>query len=603
MKSGRIVYGLRCRTRTVTVLTVRLAASTKGEATRIWANLRYNSLMLVGKKLGPFVIDKELGSGAMGSVFRAQNEQTGQVVAIKLISAALASNEQAIARFQREVSILKQLDHPNITKYFGSGRYHKVPFYIMEFIEGESLDHIVERRGRIGWEEVVAIGTQLCAALQYAHDKGIIHRDLKPANLMVLTDGTVKLTDFGIAKDTDVTALTAANSTLGTASYMAPEQCKGARDLTSKSDLYSMGVMFYELLTGRRPFEADNVMDMFMMHTTATFERPSRWVLEIPIWFDTLICELLEKDPLRRPENAAAVAKSLAKIKEKMLTQTSAGVDAATRRRVDRSAHDLKLSDVDKDLARTLLGKKRKVKAEAFYRKGWFTIVSVAVVAATLVLAIWFFFLKAPSAENLYALGAKLMQSNELKDRKEARSGPIEDFLRHYPDHPQAETVARWRDQVDAEVCEYQMKNRRGRFTPDGDAEKIAFAALDEEDAGRLDEAKKNWQYLLKYKSETDKEQRVWGFVGEKYLKELEAVDSLRRELQKKINEEKTFDKKHEGESRQEKTALAALRDEAQDGLPKARQRWDDLRESTKNQPEQRRWHLLAARKLRELPK
>ncbi len=198
--------------------------------------------MLVGRKLGPFVVDKELGSGAMGSVFRATHEKTGQVVAIKLIASALSGNEQAIARFQREVSILKQLDHSNITKYFGSGRWHGAPFYIMEFIEGESLDHIIERRQRLTWEEVVQMGQQLCAALQYAHEKGIIHRDLKPANLMVLADGTVKLTDFGIAKDTDVTALTAANSTLGTASYMSPEQCKGARDIAAKSDLYSMGI-------------------------------------------------------------------------------------------------------------------------------------------------------------------------------------------------------------------------------------------------------------------------------------------------------------------------------------------------------------------------
>ncbi|MCS7047154.1 MAG: serine/threonine protein kinase, partial [Gemmataceae bacterium] len=210
--------------------------------------------MLVGKKLGPFLVDKQLGAGAMGTVYRASHEKTGKYVAIKLIAASLAGNEQAVARFEREIAILKQLDHPNIIKYVGSGRWHKTPFYIMEFVEGESLDRILERKQRLGWEDVVAIGKQLCAALQYSHDQGIIHRDLKPANLMVLHDGTVKLTDFGIAKDTDVTALTAANATLGTASYMSPEQCKGARDLTGKSDLYSMGIMFYELLTGRKPF-------------------------------------------------------------------------------------------------------------------------------------------------------------------------------------------------------------------------------------------------------------------------------------------------------------------------------------------------------------
>src|SRR5256885_2254042 len=151
--------------------------------------------MFVGKEIGPFHIERELGCGAMGTVYR-----------------------------------------------------------------------VLARRGAFPWDEVVAIGRQLCEALRHAHDKGIIHRDLKPSNLMVLKDGTVKLTDFGIAKDTDVTALTAANNTVGTAAYMSPEQCKGERNLTHKSDLYSMGVMFYELLTGRKPFLAESPIDMFQAH-------------------------------------------------------------------------------------------------------------------------------------------------------------------------------------------------------------------------------------------------------------------------------------------------------------------------------------------------
>src|SRR5262245_28645010 len=151
--------------------------------------------MLVGKKLGPFLVNKELGAGAMGTVYRAVHEASGQRVAVKLIAVALLGNESAKARFEREVSILKQLDHPNITKYLGSGRWRppnseqKTPFYLMEFVEGESLDHVLDRRQRLGWEEVVTIGQQLCAALQHAHSKGIIHRDLKPANLMLLSDG------------------------------------------------------------------------------------------------------------------------------------------------------------------------------------------------------------------------------------------------------------------------------------------------------------------------------------------------------------------------------------------------------------------------------
>src|SRR5207253_4593145 len=139
----------------------------------------------------------------------------------------------------------------------------------------------LERKGRLTWEEVVELGKQVCAALQHAHDQGIIHRDLKPSNLMVTADGTIKLTDFGIAKDLDVTQLTSAHCTVGTAAYMSPEQCKGVRELTNKSDLYSLGVMLYELITGKKPFNAETPMEMFLMHVQGKFERPSRLVLDM----------------------------------------------------------------------------------------------------------------------------------------------------------------------------------------------------------------------------------------------------------------------------------------------------------------------------------
>src|SRR5262245_10854548 len=232
--------------------------------------------MLLGQQLGPFTIDKELGSGAMGTVYRGVYVKTGQKVAIKVMLPGTASNEQAAARFEHEMEILKRFNHPNIVRIFGSGKHQGLRYYAMEFIEGEGLDRVLSRRERLPWEEVVPLGRQLCAALQHAHEQGVIHRDLKPSNLMVLPDGTLKLTDFGIAKDPNLTQLTEANCTVGTASYMSPEQCRGERNLTSKSDLYSLGIVFYELLTGKKPFTAENVMEMFMLHVQGTFERPSR---------------------------------------------------------------------------------------------------------------------------------------------------------------------------------------------------------------------------------------------------------------------------------------------------------------------------------------
>src|SRR5438874_2240479 len=214
--------------------------------------------MQPGDQIGPFTIDKLIGSGAMGAVYRGTYVKTGRKVAIKIMLAGAAENAQSAERFRREIDILKQLTHPNIVRLLLDGEHHGGKYYAMEYVQGESLDKTLARRGRFSWEEVVTLGQHLCAALQHAHEKGVVHRDLKPSNLMVLADGTLKLTDFGIAKDLDVTQLTSTNCTVGTASYMSPEQCRGERDLTYKSDLYSLGCVLYELLTGRKPFLAEN---------------------------------------------------------------------------------------------------------------------------------------------------------------------------------------------------------------------------------------------------------------------------------------------------------------------------------------------------------
>src|ERR1043165_739760 len=399
--------------------------------------------MLVGKAFGPYIIEKELGSGAMGTVIRGKRKSNGEHVAIKLMSLALGSNELALARFEREVKILKQLDHPNIVHYKGSGRYRGSPFYVMEYVEGESLDHVLHRRNRLSWEEVVDLGISLCAALQHAHDKGIIHRDLKPSNLMILNDGTVKLTDFGIAKDIDVTALTAANSTVGTAAYMSPEQCRGVRDITPKADLYSMGIMFYELLTGRKPFTGETAMEVFMQHANKTdYRTPSQIVMEVPKRLDVLVCQLMEKDPEKRPYSADKVGESLGIIKDKVLAQQSAGIEAATKRRVDRTDRDTKLDEEDKEAARTMLGKKKKKKKERpFYTKGWFTITALAAMGLSLSIFLYVVFIKAPSAESLYREAEVLMKSDNENDRDEARRGPVKDFLYYHPNHEKAEQV------------------------------------------------------------------------------------------------------------------------------------------------------------------
>src|SRR5579883_139421 len=349
--------------------------------------------MLVGQQIGPFEIEKELGSGAMGTVYRAKFHRSQEKVipiALKVVALGLLGNDGAMARFEREANILKQLKHPHIVRLIAHGKINKQnPYIAMEFIDGEALDRALARRGKLSWEEVLAYGKQLCEALQYAHEKGIIHRDLKPSNLMITREGILKLTDFGIAKDTDVTALTGANSTIGTAAYMSPEQCKGDRNLTNKSDLYSLGVMIYEVLTGKKPFVADTTVDMFLKHVNERPVRPSRLVPDLPVWLDNLVMFLLEKEKDQRPLDAATVGLMLADIEEKVRTQHSAGADAANARRIDRPLGENEIDETDREAARTLRDgakggrpakKPKKKKARHWSEQTWLK--AVPIVAA-----------------------------------------------------------------------------------------------------------------------------------------------------------------------------------------------------------------------------
>jgi predicted Ser/Thr protein kinase/tetratricopeptide (TPR) repeat protein len=403
--------------------------------------------MFEGKQIGQFKVEKELGSGAMGAVYKALDTRTNQYVAIKFIAPGLGENDRIFQRFEREAKMLQQLKHPNIVRRIGTGKYHKTPFYIMEYVEGKNLGQVLEERKYIPWDEVVHIGKQVASALHHAHSFGIIHRDLKPSNLMFTQDGTVKLTDFGIAKDLDAEGLTSIGCTVGTASYMSPEQCQGVRDLTHKSDLYSLGIVFYELLTGKKPFLAENVMDMFMMHVKGPFQRPSTQVMDIPVWLDTLVCQLMEKEPDKRPLNAAMVEQVLDEVIDKVETQKSVG--AAVAGKVALRPKTL----ADRRAAETLLEaresrRKRRRKSKGAARLQT-TLAAIGLGAAVLVLIgllVFAFWPDGPkeqylAAERLAKKGEALLESEDPEAAKEAwydAERKLENITLR-PNHPYAE--------------------------------------------------------------------------------------------------------------------------------------------------------------------
>lgn len=477
--------------------------------------------MLVGQQIGPFLIEKEIGAGAMGTVYRGKYVPTGTLVALKLMAPGLgASNPAALARFEREAAILKQLKHPNIVRYYGNGKVRGTPFYAMEYLKGESLDHTIARRDRMSWEHVVELGRQLCDALQHAHDAGIVHRDLKPSNLMILPDGTLKLTDFGIAKDLDVTQITAANCTIGTAAYMSPEQCKGDPHLTGRSDLYSLGIVLYELLTGRKPFQAESAMEMFLQHCKGKFERPSKLVPDLPVWMDTLVCHLLEKDPDKRPPRASVVSEALSNVRQKVEALASAGLEVAIARRGDLPSEKRDLSEEDRAAARTLANggmasgghqrpgnkkparrKKKKEPSKATGLPRWIQAVGLLGLLAALALMLVVVF-QPPSAQVLHDRAENLVKAGKLA---EACDGPIAEFLRIYGTHqtPWTPQILRWREEYDiAQLHTYMDRyirheiDRKGLPVDGTDREKQAYQAALAEYNGDRRTAETIWNEL-----------------------------------------------------------------------------------------------------------
>ncbi len=563
--------------------------------------------MLVGQQLGPFLIDKELGAGAMGAVYRGKYVKTGQVVAIKVMSPGLgATNAVAASRFEREANILKQLNHPNIVRLFGVGKNRGMRYYAMEYVKGESLDKVMARRGRMTWEEVIDLGLQLCSALQHAHEAGIVHRDVKPSNLMILQDGTLKLTDFGIAKDLDVTQLTGANCTVGTAAYMSPEQCRGEKVITHKSDLYSLGIVFYELITGRKPFLCENSMEMFMHHVNTTAERPSRLALEIPVWLDNLICQLMEKKPEHRPVDAAMVAKVLSTIQEKVEAQQSAGVDAVMARRGDRPREERQsITEEDREAARALRGKKAKRGGKKKPgRTVWPQALGICAALGLLITGL-VFALRPPSPDALYAEAERLMKSDDPDKRDQAREGPIRKYLVRFGDRddPKTEQVRKWAEDYDAARYEKLIdRHLRHKSTGKGFAveaqttsEAEAFQAAEAEDGGDRDKARKLWRQVL------DREGAFGiGVVAQRHLAMLDAIDAEVKRFEE-LRQEAQRTREEPALEALPKKAFYAYRQEKLDDRLGARVSYQRLKQEAAGDQPQRFWQLLAAARIRLL--
>jgi serine/threonine-protein kinase len=249
-----------------------------------------------------------LGRGGMGEVYRAHDLTLGQEVALKFLPEVAARNPAALARFYNEVRIARQVSHSNVCRVYDLGEVEGQPYLSMEYVDGEDLGSLLRRIGRLPSDKAVEIARQLCAGLAAAHAKGVLHRDLKPANVMLNGRGQVIVTDFGLAALAD--EIPGEEIRNGTPAYMAPEQLAG-REVTVLSDIYSLGLVLYEVFTGKRAFEASTLAELVRLHSETTPASPSSLVKELDPAVESAILRCLDPEPSHRPSSALAVAASL----------------------------------------------------------------------------------------------------------------------------------------------------------------------------------------------------------------------------------------------------------------------------------------------------
>ncbi|MDO5125600.1 MAG: Stk1 family PASTA domain-containing Ser/Thr kinase [Ruminococcus sp.] len=269
----------------------------------------------IGRKLdGRYEITELIGVGGMADVYKATDIMENRTVAVKILKDEFSKSEEFLRRFRNESKAIALLSHPNIVKIYDVGFTDEIQFIVMEYIDGITLKEFIDQQGVLRWKDALHFITQILRALQHAHDKGIVHRDIKPQNIMLFSDGTIKVMDFGIARFARIDGKTLSDKTIGSVHYISPEQARG--DMTDeRSDIYSVGIMLYEMLTGRKPFDGENPVSIALKHMEENAALPRDIMPSIPDALEEIVLHAMEKEPERRYQSVAEMIKDIDRFK------------------------------------------------------------------------------------------------------------------------------------------------------------------------------------------------------------------------------------------------------------------------------------------------
>ena len=271
---------------------------------------------LIGKRLdGRYSIESLVGVGGMANVYRGTDLKTSNQIAVKVLKDEFLDNEELVRRFKNESKAISILSHPNIVKVYDVSVTDKLQYIVMEYVDGITLkEYLKQRGGALTWKETVHFATQILSALQHAHSKGIIHRDVKPQNIMLLADGSIKMMDFGIARFSRAQSQTVSDKAIGSVHYISPEQAKGERT-DARTDIYSVGVMLYEMLSGRLPFDGDGAVSIAIMQISEKPKPLAEIAPQTPAGLRQITEKAMEKDPDKRYQSAQEMLAAIEEFK------------------------------------------------------------------------------------------------------------------------------------------------------------------------------------------------------------------------------------------------------------------------------------------------